>query len=458
MRTRHAKAVVVLAAAGLALLAACASDKPKKALEARIDTAMEPLVALGEFSGAIVLARRDRILYQRGFGMANHAEQLPFTPDTPADGGSMAKTLTAAGIWQLAYEGRLDPDAPVRRYLREYPHADTTVRHLISHTNGLPPYYEFWDPYFAPDTPRTTPAMLAIVARERPQPSFAPGSRFEYSNFGFDVAALVIERVTGLAIEEFYRQRFWSRFDMSASFARPARLADWQGVRTLGYAWQSGDWRVADVYDMEAFIGASNVYFSARDLSRWAAANAAGHAVAPGALASGQQRTSIDGRPSPITGLSWYCDASGLHCYYTGSINAFHAFAYWDREENKSAVFVANSSLPPWRIVTLERHLVAALAGRDSPPEAPVAFLPLDAAMRTAVAGSWNSDSAMLTVSENEGRLRLRIDDGLELDMFQVSPEVLYVPGFDYWIAFSGTGPDAMHVRSVFTDFIARRP
>jgi len=447
----------ILAAAGLALLAACASDDARKALEARIDTAMEPLVALGEFSGAIVLAREGRILYQRGFGMANHAGMVAFTPDTPADGGSLAKTLTAAGIWQLVYEGRIDPDAPVQRYVREYPHAETTVRHLISHTNGLPPYYEFWDPFFAPDEVRTTPAMLAIVARERPQPSFAPGSRFEYSNFGFDVAALVIERVTGVPIEDFYRQRFWSRFGMDASFARPARLADWRGVRTLGYAWQADGWRVADVYDMEAFIGGSNVYFSASDLSRWASANAAGKAVAPGALAEGQRRTAIDGRPSPITGLSWYCDESGLRCYYTGSINAFHGFAYWDRVENKSAVFIANSSMPPWRIVSLERELVAALAGRESPPEAAIAFLPLDAATRAAVTGDWALDSAgMLTVSA--GGLRLRAGDGLEFDMFQVSPEVLYVPGPDWWIAFSGMGPDAMHVRSVFTDFIARRP
>ncbi|MGQ0383709.1 MAG: serine hydrolase domain-containing protein [Gammaproteobacteria bacterium] len=443
----------------VAALAGCASDDAHKTIERRVNTAMEPLVALGEFSGAIVLANEGEVVYRRGFGMANHAAELPFTPDTPADGGSLAKTLTAAGIWQIAYEGRIDPDAPVTQYVREYPHPGTTVRQLISHSNGLPPYYEFWDPHFAPDEVRTTEKLLTIVAREQPQPSFAAGSRFEYSNFGFDVAALVIERVTGLEIGEFFRQRFFSRFGMDATFARPARFADWPGVRTMGYRWQDGAWQVVDVYDMEAFIGAFNLHFSVDDLGRWASANAAGRALAPGALAAGQRHPIIDGKPSPITGLSWYCDDSGLRCYYTGSINAFHGFAYWDRERNQSAAFIANSSMPPWSTVTLERELVAALAGREAPPEPAIEFLAIDAATPTAVAGTWVADGfGMLTVLGGGPSLRLRAGDGLEFEMFPVSAEVFYVPGTDYWIAFSGDGPSAMHVRSVFTDFIAHRP
>lgn len=110
-------------------------------------------------------------LYQRG------AAALAFTPDTPADGGSLAKTFTAAAVWWLAHEGRIDPDAPVIRYLPEFPHPRTSVRHLLSHSNGLPPYYEFFDPHFAPDEVRTTQKMLEVVAREVPVPAFEPGSR-----------------------------------------------------------------------------------------------------------------------------------------------------------------------------------------------------------------------------------------------------------------------------------------
>lgn len=73
--------------------------------------------------------------------------------------------------------------------------------------------------------------MVGVLAQHAPTPSFPPGSRFDYTNFGFDLAALVIERVTGQDYATFLRERFFSRLDMNASFARPARLADWKGVR-----------------------------------------------------------------------------------------------------------------------------------------------------------------------------------------------------------------------------------
>ena len=453
-----AHAAIAAAMTLAALLGACTGGR-HEALAERVDAVMEPLVASNEFSGAVVLAREGRIIYQRGFGMANHEAGVPFTPDTPADGGSLAKTLTAAGIWLLAYEGRVDVDAPVSRYVREYPFTGTTVRHLISHSNGLPPYYEFWDPWFAPGEVRTTEKMLDIVARELPGPAFEPGTRFEYSNFGFDVAALLIERVTGHSIAQFLDERFFSRFGMQASFARPGRFADWPGVRTMGYRWRDGGWQIVDVFDMEAFIGGSNVYFSVADLSRWASANARGPAIAPGAFAAGQRRPPIDSQPSPLTGLSWYCDGSGNRCYNTGSINAFHGLAYWDQERIEAVAFISNSDMSPWAKITLQRNLVAALAGQPAESEEPVAFRRFDDANLAPAAGTWLAAGiGELTLRAAGPGLRLRAGSGLEFDVFRVSPEVFYVPGLDYWIAFGDEEfPSAMHVRSMFVNVVARR-
>lgn len=442
-----------------ALLAGPAGAAAGESLQARVDALLAPRVAAKEFSGAVVLTRRGEVVYQRGFGMANHAAGVAFTPDTPADGASLAKTLTAAGLWWLVHEGRIEIDAPVTRYMPEYPHAQTTVRHLIAHTNGLPPYYEFFDPYFAKDDVRTTRAMLRVVARLAPAPSFPPGSRFEYSNLGFDAAALLIEQVSGLGYEAFMRERFFERLGMRSSFARPARFADWKGVRTQGYRWRDAEWKPFDVFDMEAFLGASNLYFSAADLGRWASANAAGTAVPAAVFAIGQQRSQVGGQRSPITGLSWYCDDTGARCYYTGSLNAFHSFVYWDRERDEAAVFVSNSSMPPWQTISLQREVVSALAGRLARIEAAPSFERFDKSTRAAVAGEYFAEGlGTLKVSGSAERLRLQVGAGFEFDVFQVGRDVFYVPGPDYWLAFSGgQRPLAMHIRSMFVDTVAQR-
>jgi D-alanyl-D-alanine carboxypeptidase len=167
------------------------ADHPTdRGLGDRVDALMAPLVAAHEFSGAVVMERGGRVVYKRGFGIANHAEGLAFTPETAADSGSLAKPFTAAGIWWLAHEGKIALGDPVQRYVPEYPHPQTKIEHLLSHSNGLPPDYAFFDPYLGTEGVRTTAAMLQVVARQAPRPSFTPGAQYEYSNLGYDAAGL----------------------------------------------------------------------------------------------------------------------------------------------------------------------------------------------------------------------------------------------------------------------------
>ncbi len=219
----------------LALLAGCASPPPAdERLAQDVAALVEPLVLANEFSGAIVLMRDDRVVYERGFGRASHEPPVPFTPATPSDGGSLAKTFTAAGLWWLVHEGRLAIDSPVQAWVPEYPHAGVTVAQLLAHGNGLAPDYGDFDPHFQPGQARTTAALLRIAGRLQPVPTFAPGSRFEYTNLGFDAAGLLIERVTGRPYADFVQERFFRPAGFEHSFARPAHFAQWPVPRTRG--------------------------------------------------------------------------------------------------------------------------------------------------------------------------------------------------------------------------------
>lgn len=429
------------------------------ASSAHVDSLLAPLVAAHEFSGAVVLARKGEVVYARGFGLANHDAELAFTPDTPSDGGSIAKTFTAAAIWSLVREGAIDIDAPVTQYLPEYPHASTTVLHLVGHSNGLPSYYEYFDPHFAPGVVRTTEAMLAITAAQTAGPSFEPGSQFEYSNFGFDVAALVIERVTGKGYEEFLRERFFGPLGMDATFARPARLSEWNGARTVGYAWNDGAWQLADVYDLEAFLGASNLWFTTKDLARWGSAQALGTAWPAEVFARGQERLVIDSHPSPMTLSSWYTDARGERGYYTGAVSAFLSFVYWDRSSGDAIAMMTNSSVPPWKWITVQRALVDLLAGRvveEDPLFVPATFT---RATRAAITGTYLVDGiGMVDVLADAERFVIKVDGGLAFDAFGVSEDVFYVPGPDFYMRFGpGERAVSMQVRSLFVEGIGAR-
>lgn len=423
----------------------------------RVDAILTPLADAHQFMGAVVIVREGQVVYARGVGMADVAAGRAFTPYTPSDGGSLAKPLTAAAVWTLVNDRRIVIDTPVTTYVRAYPHAGTTVRQLITHTNGLTPYYEAFDPYFGPTDIRTTEKLLDVVRREMPRPRFTPGTRFEYSNLGFDAAALVVERLTGQSIATYFREQFFIPYGMDSSFARPGKLADFPGPRTLGYRWTDSAWTVVDVFDNEAFVGGSNVYFSTLDLARWAGAHATGSAPPFAVRSLGQKRPDIDGRPSAISELSWYCDESGERCQYSGAINAFHSLAYWDRARKSAVAMMSNSDMAPWTLISFQRDLVAAMEGREPNRTPPPMFDTVAADARGEIAGRYATPQGdTITVTLSPDGLRMQQGRGLEYDVFHVAPAAFYVPGLDYFVGYSG-GANArtMHVRSMYVDFVA---
>lgn len=423
------------------------------------DRVIDEVAATAGFNGAVVLMRDGRIVHERAVGLAQRDPDRPFTVDTPSDGGSLAKTLTASLLWELAAEGRLSLDDPVTRHLPEYPYAGQTVRELIAHRNGLPDYPVFDDALKARGILRT-PDLLALTAQRQPQPRRPGAVQVEYSNLGFDAAALVAERVTGRSIAALWRERYWAPLGLAGMFARPARLADFPVPRTVGYRRDGAAWVLNDVSDGEGFVGASNVHASARDWARWGDAFARGRVMSAARLEAGLRAPTLDsGMDNVLTLLSWYCDGPRVRCHYTGSYNGFYAQVWWDRARRESIAYVSNSTLPSWRCARLTRDLIDALAGRapvadDAPP-----LLALTRADRPALAGRWHSPTlGPVELGVGDGRLFVRIGRGELATAFQTGRETFYVPTLDLWLAFSGTlQAPTLHLQSVYHVARARR-
>ena len=146
---------------------------------------------------AILVLRHGRIVYQDAIGTANLERGIALTTHTPIDLASVSKQFTAYGVALLIDRGKLRLDDDVRRYVPELPDygATITVRHLLEHTSGL----RDWDGLFALtgrhiEDGITTDEVLAMLARQSAL-NFPPGSRQEYSNSGYVLLSLIVERV-----------------------------------------------------------------------------------------------------------------------------------------------------------------------------------------------------------------------------------------------------------------------
>jgi CubicO group peptidase (beta-lactamase class C family) len=206
-----------LAIAGVAVQAkqAAPAAAPPAAVDAAFArfTAETPGCAVGvSLDGATVLAR--------GYGMADLEHDVSIEPDTIFEAGSVSKQFTAAAVLLLARDGKLSLDDPVRRYIPELPDYGTplTIRHMLTHTSGLRDWGSLAGVAGWPRTTRvhTHAHVLEIASRQRAT-NFTPGTHWSYSNTGYNLAAMLVSRVSGMSFADFTRTRIFEPLGMTST-------------------------------------------------------------------------------------------------------------------------------------------------------------------------------------------------------------------------------------------------
>ncbi len=159
------------------------------------------------FNGNVLIAENGVVLYKKSFGYAYLAPKRLNTDASVFTIASITKTFTATAILQLAEQGKLSPNDPVKQYLPEFPYPTITIRHLLSHTSGLPSYGELFDSVRLahPDTVFTNKDVLPRYALLKPALKYAPGTDGDYQNINFIFLAILIERVTGTPFQQYIK-------------------------------------------------------------------------------------------------------------------------------------------------------------------------------------------------------------------------------------------------------------
>ena len=154
----------------------------------------------------------------KAYGMADLEHDIRNTPDTIFEAGSVSKQFTAMAILLLQKDGKLSVDDPVRKYIPELPEykETVTIRHMLNHTSGLRDWGSVESIAGWPRTTRTyTHAhVLDIVSRQKSL-NYPPGQAYSYSNTGYNLAAIIVERVSGMPFAQFEKARIFDPLGMS---------------------------------------------------------------------------------------------------------------------------------------------------------------------------------------------------------------------------------------------------
>ena len=210
-----ARLLIVTVSLVVSCEAACA--KAESRLLPAIKAELDREAADGRFAGAVLVAHEGAPIVQAAYGEANSALGQPNTLATKFRFGSMGKMFTAVAIAQLAQAGKLDFDAPLGRYLPDYPNkelAKVTVHQLLTHTGGTG---DIFGPEFMAKRRDLKELRDYVALFGDRAPLFPPGSRHEYSNYGFILLGRIIEVVGGQSYDAYVRAQVFVPAGMSAT-------------------------------------------------------------------------------------------------------------------------------------------------------------------------------------------------------------------------------------------------
>ena len=260
---------VITAAVFAGTLAATAIARQAATPDSRIDAVFAkysrttPGCSLG-------VSRKGAIVLETGYGMADLEHDVAIRPDTIFEAGSVSKQFTAAAILLLAREGKLSLDDPARKYVPELPDygAPLTIRHMLTHTSGLRDWGNVASIAGWPRGTRvhTHAQVLDIISRQRSL-NFPSGTRYSYCNTGYNLAAIIVERVSGQPFTEFTRTRIFEPLGMTRTSWRD----DYTRIvkdRSIAYAESMSGFSMEMPF--ENVYGQGGLLTTVGDLLRWA--------------------------------------------------------------------------------------------------------------------------------------------------------------------------------------------
>ena len=279
---------------------------------ARIDSIFSEFTLPGSPGATVMVIREGQVIHAKGYGLADLKSGRALSRETPVRLGSVGKQFTSMGIMILEEREELAFDQLVTEWVPElHRFPGSQVSHLLHHTSGLPDYYDLPDETLQgvagkDGHPLLTNADVVSIYESWGDPVFPPGDRFEYSNPGYEVLGLIIERISGQTFGTFLAENIFDPLNMGTAVVRERpdmEIPD----RAVGYSSgeEDGGWIENDHHFGNWLVGAGGVYASLDDLYIWDQALYADELVTRETLAEAFTPTTLNDGSVSEYGFGW---------------------------------------------------------------------------------------------------------------------------------------------------------
>jgi len=295
---------------------------------------------------SITVIHEGRVVFAKSYGLANVEDKIPATTNTNYRLASVTKQFTAMAVMILAERKQLSFDDRLAEFFPEIPAwgKGLCVRHLLHHTSGL---LDYEDLIPAGRTNQLKDRDVLDLLKQQDRTLFPPGERFHYSNSGYALLALIVEKASGVSFTEFLKRNIFDPLGMANTVAHE------EGVtvvvnRAYGYLRQGDSYARTDQSLTSAVLGDGGIYSSVSDLAKWTTALSTERLVSSAMLQEAFARGRLNNDRDTNYGFGWQLNTyRGLKCVsHSGTTIGFRNFVARFPEKQFTVIVLTNRSSP----------------------------------------------------------------------------------------------------------------
>jgi CubicO group peptidase (beta-lactamase class C family) len=382
-----------------------------------MDQSVQAWVDDGSFMGSVLVMQNGQILLDKGYGFADIAHAVPNTPRTAYRIGSITKQFTAASILLLQERGKLNINAPVKTYLPDAPAAwdHITLYNLLTHTSGLVRDAD-------PDGTGTGPEHLMAALHDKPL-LFAPGDGYSYSNAGYEVLGLIVEKVSGQTYGDFVHDNLFAPAGMTASAFKP------KADPHLAVGYDSGAQGPVPVPETTyaGLYTAGGIVSTTHDLALWQSALVSGKVLSPASL----KLMATPFKDGYGTGLEITSPYGHLDIGHGGLVHGFATQEHYEPDDRLSIIVLGNLNGETTAVANSLVAIARGLPGTFPPKGVKSVEIP-QATLQTYVGTYVMSPQFQIVVTLENGQLMAQGGGYPKMALYAQSDGMFYTRSLSY--------------------------
>ena len=416
----------------LAALHAAAFPAAAETLSQKANALLAGLIQTNDPGVAVLVAQDGKILFEKGYGLADLEHHVPVTPQTTFRIASVTKQFTASAILKLQEEGKLSVDDKLSKYIPDFPRGDeVTLRHLLTHTSGIYNYNRKGYAEIGATNPITTEAIIGTI-KKAPY-DFDPGTQWRYDNSGYLLLGCIVEKVSGQTFGDFLGENFFQPLGMTNSGVYRAHLG--LPHEALGYSLGTNGFEPAFKWDPSWTAANGALYSTVEDLYRWNEGVFNGRVLEAASLKAAF--TPVKENESQVNsdcgyGFGWFIERyRGLRqMSHSGGFPGFSSYLLRLPDENFTVAVLANA-LPggPEASPEVIARRMADIYLADKLAPLPVVNKNVSPKSYDALTGRYEFLGKILTVSRRGSHLFIQWGDEREGEIFPESDTEFFVKG-----------------------------